>query len=115
MATVQGAGTWRARGVHEKIWTPMTFSGADVGTPLDAVALPTKTAQVFGTLGAGGAVTLEGSNDGVNWNTMKDMSGAAMVLGLGVSSILDNPRFIRPRVTAGDGTTSLTVIVESVR
>lgn len=115
MATIPGTGKWVARGVHEKTWTPMTFSGTDVGTPLDAVALPTKTCHVSGTPGSGGAVTIEGSNDNTNWSTLKDMTGTALVIGVGVFSILDNPRYIRPRVTGGDGTTSLSVVIESVR
>lgn len=72
---------------------------------------PFRTAffQAFGTWGVGGSVQLEGSNDGNHW---AKLSPAALTAD-GVFAPLGNnevPKYIRPHVTAGDGTTSLTVI-----
>lgn len=63
--------------------------------------------QVTGTFGAAGSVQIEGSNDGVNWIILgAALTAAGFFAGLGVGV---RPKFIRPNVTAGDGTTALTV------
>jgi hypothetical protein len=71
--------------------------------------------QVFGTFGAAGSVQIEGSNDGgTTWVILFDNrgTGAAMTFtAAGLRSLNDVPALIRPNVTAGDGTTSLNVIV----
>lgn len=62
-----------------------------------------------GTFGSGGSVQLEGSNDGVNWFKLSPaaLTAAGSFAALGVTEV---PKYIRPNVTAGDGTTSITVI-----
>jgi hypothetical protein len=64
--------------------------------------------QVTGTFGVSGSVQIEGSNDGANWVklTPAALTAAGLFAGLGVT---ERPRFIRPNVTAGDGSTALTV------
>ncbi len=80
------------------------------GNQGDAVSGDYATAffQLTGTLGAAGSCQIEGSNDGVNW--IKLSPAALVALGffaaLGVN---ERPKFFRPNVTAGDGTTALTV------
>lgn len=66
-------------------------------------------AQVVGTFGAVGSIQLEGSNDGVNWFKLSPaaLTSAGFFAGLGVT---EQPLYIRPNATAGDGTTSLTVV-----
>lgn len=66
--------------------------------------------QASGTFGSGGSVQLEGSNDGVNWVKLSPaaLTSAGMTTTLGAE---ERPRYIRPNVTAGDGTTSLTVSI----
>ena len=95
-------------------WTPLTNSGSDVGVPYDDFGNTDRSLQLNGTLGVAGACTIEGSNDGVNYFTLKDQGGNAMVLtALGLYGFQSGllPRYVRPRITAGDGTTSLTVIL----
>ena len=64
---------------------------------------------VMGTFGAGGSVQMEGSNDGTNWFILsaaaRTSTGPFAPLGA-----TEHPKFIRPNVTAGDGTTALTVV-----
>jgi hypothetical protein len=64
---------------------------------------------VTGTFGVGGSVQMEGSNDGTNWFILsapaRTTAGAFAPLG-----VTEHPKFIRPNVTAGDGTTALTVV-----
>lgn len=65
--------------------------------------------QVTGTFGAGGSVQMEGSNDGVNWVILP---GAVALVAAGFFAPATagvRPKFVRPNVTAGDGTTALTV------
>lgn len=92
----------------------VTWSGlllGDNGDLIDYTNYINKTFQVFGTFG-GASVTIQGSNDGVNWATLNDATGVALVL---TSTKLirrtdDVPRYVRPLVTAGDGTTNLNVV-----
>lgn len=60
--------------------------------------------QANGVFGAGGNVVIEGSNDGVNWFP----AAAAITVG-GIQQIAIYTHYIRPRVTAGDGTTAVLV------
>jgi hypothetical protein len=62
-----------------------------------------------GTFGAGGSVRLEGSNDGSNWGALSPaaLTSQGAFASLGAA---ERPKFIRPNVTAGDGSTAITVI-----
>lgn len=89
----------------------VTWPAIANGVQGDGVAGPWTTAffTVSGTFGSGGSVVMQGSNDGVNWFALS----AAALTSAGSFSALgaaEHPKFIRPSVTAGDGTTALTVI-----
>ena len=109
---VEGSATSR------QVWTPLTTTDAD-GEPLQSPGYADKTVQVTGTPGAGLQLEIEGSNDfdaknpgSATWHTLTDFQGNALTLsGLGIHTIAENPLAIRPRVVAGDGSTSLTVTV----
>jgi len=97
-------------------WTAMANGDSGVspaGAPgLGWVSLPAysdRTIQFTGTFGAGGTVILEGSNDGgTTWATLTDPLGNALSFtSAGMKQITELPELVRPRVTAGDGTTSL--------
>lgn len=95
-------------------WTPLTQSGSDDGSPLEIPGWADRSVQVLGTLGTGGSVRIEGSNvaspGASDWATLTDPQGNALdITSLKIESITELTRWIRPRVTAGDGTTSLTV------
>ena len=93
-------------------WAGLTNATADTGDISCFADYGDKTFQVIGTLGAAGAVLIEGSNDGVNFTPLANRQGTAMSFtALGMNTSQDKPMFVRPRVTAGDGTTNLTVIV----
>lgn len=93
-------------------WTPLTFTGSDVGAPVQWVEYADRCVQVTGTFGAGGSVTIEGSNDGTNYAALADPQGNALTITAAkLEQVLELPRYVRPRVTAGDGTTSLTVTI----
>jgi hypothetical protein len=88
-------------------WGPML--NGDTGQPLKRPDLEDRSIQVTGTFGAGGSVTLEGSNDGVNFAALTNPQGTVIAItAAGIAQITEATVSVRPRVTAGDGTTSLT-------
>lgn len=73
-----------------------------------------RSIQVFGTFGLLGTVVLEGSNDSTNWATLNDVSGNAISMTSAGIRVFQAPVLkIRPRITGGDGTTSLTILIQS--
>lgn len=101
---------------HLTQWTPLTFAGSDVGSSMEQFGEADRSVQIGGTFGVAGAVVIEGSNDGTNFDPLKDHLGVALSLtAAGIYSIDQIVRYLRPRITAGDGTTSLTVTVLSRR
>lgn len=68
--------------------------------------------QVHGVFGTGGSVTVEGSNDGTNWFPLTDGQGNAITkTAEALELIAEGVRAIRPRVTAGDGSTAITIVL----
>ena len=97
-------------------WSALTNTGSDTGTPWEAADFADCTVQFGGTFGAGGTVVLEGSNDGSTYATLTDSAGSAIsITAAGVKLVSEKPRYIRPRVSAGDGTTSITVTMYARR
>ena len=108
--------------VHLTKWIWTGLLNGDDGAPLggataganyhrDHAVYGDRSVQITGTLGAGGTIVIEGSNDGgVTWATLNDAFGNALTLtALGIKQITECVGQIRPRVTAGDGTTNLNV------
>lgn len=87
----------------------------DSGGPLLVSWMSDRSVTVTGTFGAGGTLIMEGSNDGVNYHPLKDIFGSAVSFtASGIKGIGEIATYIRPRVTAGDGTTSLNVHLTAV-
>lgn len=103
LATDQFMGDYRAFS-----WTPL--ANGDSGTGVNLPAFGDRTVQINGTFGAGGTVVIEGSLDGTNWFTMNNVQGSALSFtAAGFRAVSEASIYIRPRVTAGDGTTAITV------
>ena len=115
MATVTLAQFKHIRGVHEFKWTPLLNGddGASAGPDSGAPSLPDKTLHIEGTAGVGFSISIEGSNDNTNWKVLRDPQGAVLTFTAIniVEQIQENPLYMRPNVTGGDGTTSITVII----
>lgn len=110
MATRAFAGSWLGRGLHQSKWTGL-LNGDDGAAQLNG-SLPDKTVHVKGTFGTGGTIIIEGSNDGSTWKTLTDPQGTALSFTAeGMEAVQESPAYMRPRVTAGDGTTDLTCIL----
>ncbi len=90
-------------------WQGLTDDSSDSGAPADLKNHADRSVQLIGTLGAGGACTIQGSNDGgTTWATLNDPQGDALVLtALGLYQIQEYSKEVRPLITAGDGTTDL--------
>lgn len=88
------------------------LANGDDGDALSCAQYTEKSAQVVGTFGVGGAVQIEGSNNGTDWSVLTDPQGNALTFtGAKIEMVAEATMYIRPRVTAGDGTTSLTCIL----
>jgi hypothetical protein len=89
----------------------VTWAAIGNGVQGDAVAGPWTTVffTITGTFGAAGSIVMQGSNDGTNWFALSAaaLTAAGSVAPLGAT---EHPKYIRPAVTAGDGTTALTVV-----
>lgn len=82
----------------------------DDGEPFEMPSMSDRSVQVHGTFGAGGTLVIEGSNDGVNYFPLTDPQGNALSFtSAKIEQVSEITLWLRPRVTAGDGTTSLTV------
>jgi len=80
----------------------------DDGTPIEMPGSADRSIQITGTFGAGGTIVFEGSNDGTNYASLTDPQGNAISkTAAGIEAIAELTRYVRPRVTAGDGTTNL--------
>lgn len=110
MATVSY--TIISESVNTKVikWGPLTTTNADGAPYILSGRYPDKNFQMIGTLGTGGKIAMQGSNEATvtTWAALHDQAGAACELAaLGVKQILENTLQIRPYLSAGDGTTSL--------
>ena len=96
-------------------WSPLTQTGTDDGAPYSAFPFADRSIQVIGTFGTGGTLVMEGSNVpeptlAAHWVTLTDPQGNALTFTTGrLEQVSEYTRWIRPRITGGDGTTSLTV------
>lgn len=98
-------------------WTGML--NGDDGAPIgpNHADYADRNVSVFGTFGTGGTVLVEGSNNGgTNYHTLNDQSDQALsVTAAKNEQITQVPELTRPRVSAGDGSTDLTVVVTARR
>jgi hypothetical protein len=80
----------------------------DDGAPYQLLGRGDRSVQFIGTFGAGGSIQLEGSNDGTNYAVLSDPSSTTIVkTATAIEQVLELTRYVRPRVTVGDGTTAL--------
>lgn len=113
MATVNGNSQFIQQGVLQSTWGPLT-SANTLGTNEELPRYPYHSVQITGTFG-GATVVLQGSDDGVTWFTLHDTSGSniSATSNARFDTIAIVPAFVRPSLSGGDGTTSVTLIVTS--
>jgi hypothetical protein len=108
-AYTQSDVTFKGNGAAQKItWTGLL--NGDTGQPVQLPEYADRSIQVEGTFGVGGSVACEGSNDATNFRALRDPSSTTIAItAAGIKAVLENTVQTQPHVTAGDGTTSLTV------
>ena len=108
MATIDPTVAKIRDGIARITWV---LSDGDDGRPYEFIYLPDRTAHIFGVFGAGGEITLEGTNELIgappaNWVTLRDFDNNPIVVtGNFMALIAENPGLVRPRVSAGTGVT----------
>ena len=80
------------------------LSEADTAPPaVEYAEWGDRCVQVKGTFG-GGAIVIEGSNDGVSYHTLTDPHDTPLSFSsAGLMQIVELPMFIRPRAASGTG------------
>lgn len=115
MATITGSGTWLQKSVHQETWKGFAASG-DVGTALNAPALPDKTVSIEGTFTGAPTIVIEGSQDAINYDQLHDPQGNAISFtAAGTKLIAENMPYIRPRASAGTGGATVNVYITSTK
>lgn len=103
MATITGYGAWQDKGDFLHQWQTLTETNAD-GAPVHCGGVEPVSVQVTGNFGTSGQCDIEGSNDGTNWVTLTDEGGTPIEFtAAGLVGIRENPRYIRPNISAGSG------------
>ena len=94
-------------------YTWAALANGDTGNWMKAGDLVDLAVQVSGTPGSGGTVVLQGSLDGgATAAGLTDPQGNALSFtAAGLKAVLENVPYVRPSVTAGDGSTSFTVVL----
>ena len=118
MAVINGVTNFIQHGVLQSQWSAIPLNST--GTPDQISRFPAHSVQIGGTFSGGAAVTVEGSDDGVTYFTLtgEGPTGSADVpVSTAVAARFDVPNVlplhVRPKVTGGDGTTSITVTIIS--
>jgi hypothetical protein len=89
-----------------------TLVNGEAGAAQEELSSGDRCFQVTGTFGTGGTVIIEGSVDGTNWFQLRDPSSTLLSFtAAGLKAVLEAVPYIRPRVTGGDGTTSLVCLI----
>ncbi len=94
-------------------WTGL-LNGDDGSPYILAGKYADKNVMVIGTFGTGGSLAVEGTNEktATTWLALNDQAGATIAITVAkVKQVLENTLQLRPHVTAGDGTTSLTCYI----
>ena len=87
------------------------LANGDAGEAISFSQYTDKSVQVVGAFGVGGVLRFEGSNNGTNWAPLTDPQGNPLDFqATKIEMVSEATAWVRPRVTAGDGTTSLTVL-----
>jgi len=89
------------------------LTNGDDGQFLEVVDWADRCISVEGAFGAGGTCIIEGRNTpGGQWFTLTDQQGNQLSFTqAGLKHIFEFCRQIRPRVTAGDASTALTIAI----
>lgn len=90
------------------VWSGLL--NGDTGSAIQMPGSADRSIQITGTFGTGGSITIQGSNNGTDFVALTDPQGNAITkTSAAIEQVSEVTRYIRPSVTAGDGSTSLVV------
>lgn len=91
-------------------WGPA--ASGDTFVPVGRGDLVDRSIQVEGTFGAGGQISLQGSNDGVNYHTLHDpFNNQIIITSTSIVQVTEVTAWMKPLLNGGDGSTSLTITI----
>jgi hypothetical protein len=103
MATINPIVNKAVQGANSVVTASWTMGGADTGVQVALTDWYDRSIQIAGTFG-GATVTIQGSNDGVNWSTMRDPASVALTFtAADIKQLLEMALYIRPITTGGTG------------
>jgi hypothetical protein len=93
------------QGAQSIILATWTLGASDTGIEVDLSDYVDRSIQVEGTFG-GATVTVEGSNDSTNWESLRDPQGTILAFSAaGLKQVLEATLKLRVRSAGGTGTT----------
>lgn len=99
----------------QMFWETCTSANA-TGTAVEEFQWSDRSVQITGTFGTSGNLQIQGSNDGTNYVVLTDPQGNDLdITAAGIKQISEVTKYVRPVVTAGDGTTDLDVTLMAAR
>lgn len=101
MATINPVQISAESGLNLVLWETLTDVDTAASLSTNGTVPIISAVQVVGSFG-GAAVTMQGSNDGVNWINLKDVDGSAISLTAeGGAEFSCAYRFMRPNASGG--------------
>lgn len=86
-----------------------TLAQDETGNAVSWAVHADRSVQVSGTFG-GASVSIDGSNDGANYVPLNDAQGNVLTISSAkIEQVLELALLVRPKITGGDGTTSITI------
>lgn len=116
MATINPTYSFVGSGEHTVVATWATFATADTLTPVGSrwADYSDRSVQLEGTFG--GTVTMQGSNDGTNYQSLTDPQGNAIAKSAGaIEAISEATLFVRPSCGVGVTATTVTLVMRRGR
>jgi len=88
----------------------LAVPNGNTGQPVSLPGYFLESVHINGTFGAGGSVSLKGSNDATEYLVLTDPQANALTkTAAAIEAVLENCIHFRPEVTAGDGTTAINI------
>lgn len=101
--------------VAVKIVTWTEIGQSDTASPVQLGAWADRSVQVTGNFAGSASLTIEGSNDGTTYAVLTDPQGDSLTFtAAGLKGIVEIPRYIKPVLASGNGSTDIDVILHCV-
>jgi hypothetical protein len=93
------------QGQQAVVTAQWVMANSDTSVPVELTDYADRSVQVTGTFG-GATITLEGSNDGTNYVTLRDPQGVALSFtAAGLKQVMETTLYVRASITGGAGST----------